>query len=616
MSKTNRGLRIVILSRAARGENEPAWGLGQDSKILEQVLREIHAGGHTRIESVDHIDPTTFVGSSRTPHSVDVQIHLEVPCRAAWPWAKYNIVVVNQEWWPLHGWDWVCAPIEKGGANMFVFKSQYARRLFPEIEDDRCRIVSWRASSQIHTKSASPIREFLYLVGASVNKLNAAKQICKVWKSSWPALIIVGNEPVLLQLQTYAPDAVHNGVVFHASVESNISRIEMQTNYAYHIVASGAEGFGYTFAEAASVGALPVWTDIPVYNELWGDTVGTVGKIKYNASASGSALVQKYRDNHPYTEWSESDIVCAVESVLSLDKETEVKLRERLRHTYTFRISEFRNNWRLLMKSIKLSNAVVNLPPPFLKPIDLPRIAVITITRNRPQWFGNMARNILLSDYPLDKVTWVVADDGDYVTGGRIDEAIAKFQSRNPHVGVKYLSLPKVLSVGAKRNRACQEAPSEASIFMMMDDDDHYPSKSMALRVAWLQATRASCVYCSTLPMYDCRNYISAVNVPPLDLSPAERISEATLCFTREFWNERKFPATATIAEGDGFCAGREAQTVEIPSDGIIVSFLHAGNTSSRRIPAVSEPNGCHYGFPDDYFSYISQAGVMGATVS
>ena len=57
---------------------------------------------------------------------------------------------------------------------------------------------------------------------------------------------------------------------------------------------------------------------------------------------------------------------------------------------------------------------------------------------------------------------------------------------------------------------------------------------------------------------------------------------------------------------------GREHKTAEISPQGVIVSFLHKGNSTSRRIPDQTEPNGCHYGFSDEYFSYLSE--VSGAT--
>ena len=42
------------------------------------------------------------------------------------------------------------------------------------------------------------------------------------------------------------------------------------------------------------------------------------------------------------------------------------------------------------------------------------------------------------------------------------------------------------MHIGEKRNKAISAAPAEASVFVMMDDDDHYPAGSVAGRVAWL----------------------------------------------------------------------------------------------------------------------------------
>jgi hypothetical protein len=71
-----------------------------------------------------------------------------------------------------------------------------------------------------------------------------------------------------------------------------------------------------------------------------------------------------------------------------------------------------------------------------------------------------------------------------------------------------------------------------------------------------------------------------------------------------------KFPAAVSVAEGEGFLERRTEETVEIPPEGIIVSFLHGANATSRRVPESSEPNGCHYGFDDEYFAYISGLAV------
>jgi hypothetical protein len=599
-------LHIVILSRYSKQSEALHWGIGQDAKLLEQVLKEANIGSNTRIGAIDHMHPLSFYGA-RPPKFVDIQIHVEIPCRAAWSWAKINVVVVNPEWWPSSAWNWVLQ--DKGGADIVIFKSEYARTLFPEVSNARSRVILWRTSPECQTSlsvlsSLSATRprgrECLYLVGGSENKLRVAKMVCRAWKPTWPTLHVVGNEGVLQQLSL-----VSKHVQLHAPFQKDEDRIAYQTEFGYHVVLSAAEGFGYTCSEALALGALPLWNTLPVYLEYVGDLLGEVGRVVSTKESGGS-----YRDGvHSFTE----EALCkGFESLLALSSDEETRLRGMLRHRMTVRSKEFRQSWKGLYGSlvtrVRKQTEVALVPPKPLPVADLPHVAVLTLTRNRPRWFANMARNILLADYPPDKLTWVVADDSD--SGGRVDGDIMKFQSANPRIHVKYLSIVKPMAVGAKRNYACASAGTEATVFVNMDDDDHYPAGSIHRRVAWLSATKAGCVYCATLPMYDCRQYISAMNVPPLDLAPCERVSEASLAFTRDFWQAGKFPNNVSVAEGEGFLAGREEQTVEIPPDGVIVSFLHGGNAPSRRIPESTEQNGCHYGFDDAYFSYLSGLAV------
>jgi hypothetical protein len=596
-------VRIIILSGSTRSMDSSMYGLKQDAKLVEQVLRETMIGGKLKIDSVLHLDPVTYYGSARKLTLADIIVHLEVPCRAAWKWGRTHIVVVNPEWWPKSAWNWVCKPIEEQGADIFLFKSEYARRLFPEVDDKRAHIVHWRAAPEINASLTSinvmNRDEFLYLVGASANKMAAATVICKSWRPTWPPLTVVGTDHVINTLERTLSAAPN--IQFQRPYAAESDRIQAQATYKYHIVASAAEGFGYTFAEAALVGAIPVWTDIGVYQELWGSALGDIGQISTSSSEDGAT-----RDTPVF--FKENNVVHAVESILGLSADEDKRLRDSLRQLAAARNKEFRAGWRSILGSIQKRLTVVPLPAIMPHPTsvaELPHVAIITLTRNRPRWFANMAKNILSVDYPPDKMSWVVADDGD--GEGRVDAQVMKFISKHPRIQTKYLSLAKRLTVGDKRNRACAYAPVESTVFIMMDDDDHYPAESVRYRVDWLISTKSECVYCATIPVYDCRRYISAINVPPLNLSPAERVSEATLCFTRGFFEHGAFPSSATIAEGEGFLSEREHLSVEIPPNGILVSFIHGTNVSSRRIPAENEANGCHYGFDDDFFTYISE---------
>ena len=240
--------------------------------------------------------------------------------------------------------------------------------------------------------------------------------------------------------------------------------------------------------------------------------------------------------------------------------------------------------------------------PPLLLPQDCPPISIVTLSYNRPKFIENACLNVLHSDYPRDKIEWIVVDDSDPTESA--SNRIVQFGERYSPGSVVYIPLTKKRSIGYKRNLGVERA--KHSIILMMDDDDHYPDTSVAERMRWLlRSPGVSAVGCSTIPMYDITRYISAMNVPPLKLRPTERVSEATVAFHIPDGGVGLF-SDKDIAEGDGLIG---TQYREIPPMGIIVSFIHSANTSSRRVPAETEANGCHYGFGDEYFRYLHTIG-------
>jgi hypothetical protein len=142
---------------------------------------------------------------------------------------------------------------------------------------------------------------------------------------------------------------------------------------------------------------------------------------------------------------------------------------------------------------------------------------------------------------------------------------------------------------------------------VMMDDDDVYPNNSILTRVAFMLAGPKphDCVFSTTIPCYDIHQTKSFMNVPPMTLAMADRVSEATLAFTREFWMTTPFP-DQQIAEAGAFIRGREQMCREVSPQDVIVSLTHRKTTSSRKAPP-GEANGCHYGFADELFTLVSE---------
>lgn len=245
--------------------------------------------------------------------------------------------------------------------------------------------------------------------------------------------------------------------------------------------------------------------------------------------------------------------------------------------------------------------------PPLLNVSDCPPISIVTLVYNRPKFIENACLNLLSTDYPQEKIEWVVIDDSDpeQSPSNRVIAFQEKFKGK-----VVYIPLAKKTSIGAKRNLGVERAKND--ILLMMDDDDHYPTTSFRRRVAYLLKARRTynCAVCTTIAMYDLSTGISAVNCPPYTLSLGERCSEATLTFTRRFWQQQKFEELS-MAEGTSFLRGRESQVVEMPPQQIIVALTHKSNTSRRAIPE-GKP-GCFWGFPRQLIEFLH--GLIGIKV-
>jgi len=505
------------------------------------------------------------------------------------------VAVVNPEWWYLHAWDWCLLPPAQGGFDRIVFKSTAATALFPEVKKSQRLVLNWWTDMTVSPGVYKGKEErFLYIVGGSKSKEAAATIVIGAWDPAWPPLEIWCPSVTAERLSPFIPDGAT--VVFQTEYKTKEEKEERQRACRWHVVASAGEGFGYTAAEAAACGAPVLWTDLPVYRDTWfpGQDAPSLGRIPtvLDMSEGGCGIFREDRRT-----FAAADVSGAVHSLLAMDS-TDVFL---LQKHFVERIREcrtsFLDGWARILELKRQSG----LGPRHYLPsgtavADDGRVGVITVTKGREAWWSNMVANVTGQKWPSAKIVWLLVDDGG------LAPQVAALQSKKI-VEIVHVIVPEPASIGLKRNRAVAAAPADVMRFVVMDDDDHYPAESIARRLPWISKEHPA-VFCATLPMYDLRRYISAMNVPPLTLSVSERVSEASMAFTREFWAARPFPEVS-MAEGEDFIKGREHEAVEIPPYGIIVSFIHGSNASGRRVPEDQEPNGCHYGFKDEYFKYL-----------
>jgi hypothetical protein len=566
-------------------------GLEKDAKLLEDALAAAAKGNGQSIGKVKHLDPR------EVPVMCDIIVHLEIPYYAWMPYARYNIIMVNPEWWVSEAYDPYLPQID-----LLLFKNESALETFKVVcalPDEKCAIVPWCAS--VKASLVSPVREVLYLVGGSINKAAAAKDVVSLWKPSYPTLHIYTTRN-----DFEFGEKKENVKVVCKELEAGEVTI-LQRKYFGHCCASEAEGFGYTAAEAEMVGAFTFLNHNDAYNSSYtGDNYvrflpttqvanDKTRSSRYQIDISGSStLLDTYIDNF-------------------LNEDMDLCIKTRVANAEQ-RSKNFRDATKtVFMKAsqgVEVSRSIkkVRHMPPVLTKEECPPISVVTLIYNRRKFWDLALHNMMITDYPRDKLEWVIVDDSDDMDQS-ISDKITKIQGVLPGLNVVYVPYHEKISIGGKRNLGVKRATHD--IILMMDDDDHYPETSFRRRVAYLAKNPdKGCAVSTTLALYDLRTGISAVNVPPYDLPLGKRISEATLTFRRSFYLDRKFEKIS-MAEGDPFIQGREKEVIEMMPQHIIVSFCHGSNSSSRRIPPSDVKPACFWGFPAEFLQFVHKlAGV------
>ncbi len=550
------------------------FGLAKDAQLLAEALPIAgRATGGQRVGVVKLMD------CREAPIVCDVCIHLEVPYAVWFPWAKTNAILVNGEWWKT---EWNCY---KDQFDVAMFRDPATKEALSEGFRDSV-LMKWvstvaKEGSKEKTAAAKhkpKTREWVWVLGGSKNKRAAALKILPLWKESYPALHVYTVEALE---GTFAPN-VHMHTGFLAAEKKQ----QILDSTGGHICLSEAESFGYTAAEAEEVGAYMLLNPLPCYSYTYQLTKGV-----------------------SWIDLENPDLDAAMKAFQEADLD---RIREMRNALVQERRSVFLLHCGTLIQHLKEAMETrTPLPrhmPPLLNAQDCPPISIVTLSYNRPKFMQNACLNLLHSDYPRDKIEWVVVDDSD--PDQSASDTVVRFTQQFSPGKVIYVPLRNKTTVGAKRNLGVERASND--IILMMDDDDHYPTTSFRRRVAWLLKARDryECAMCTTIAMYDLLKGVSAVNVPPYDLSLAQRCSEATLTFTRSFWNVRKFPEV-DVAEGEEFLKGRESQCAEIPPQQIIVALSHGKNLGSRQMPNAG--NGCFWGFPRPLLEFLH--GLVGIKV-
>ena len=542
-------------------------GLMHDAMILRGLLT--NAFGECSIRKVHYAMPQCA--------EAEINIFIESINPALFSCAAKNIWVPNVEWTYR---TWI--PYLNMVDEVWV-KTKEAETIFSKLTP-KARYIGWTSIDKVFNEKKN-YHKAIVLVGK--NMYRNPKPILQAY------LHILQTNPdffrVLPELHIpYHPDNVK--FFFPPQLADKVTILDRELDESEYddllhgcglaICTSAAEGFGHAVNEAMSAGCNLILSPIKPFLQLTEERAIFIEASKTidHPSCLGSIV-----------DVSVQDLVQKLKLYAGGDMTYKTRVSDKMRGLYEQHHAEFITRIQPIMESLK-TDQVYELSKTFPAEADLPDVSIVTITYNRRIFMPLAKYSYMIQSYPEDKLEWVIVDDGD----DPIEDTLIGVPN------VKYVRLDKKMTIGEKRNIGVQNAMYDTIV--MMDDDDVYPNNSILHRVVMMK----DCVFCTTLPCYDIQNHISFMNVPPYTLPMAQRVSEASLAFKKSFWEARKF-SDEQIAEGNAFIHGREEMCRELSPQEVIVSLVHSGNTSARKVSG--EPNGCHYGFNEQLFAVVSEIG-------
>ena len=222
---------------------------------------------------------------------------------------------------------------------------------------------------------------------------------------------------------------------------------------------------------------------------------------------------------------------------------------------------------------------------------DLPNVTIVTPTYNRRNMFSLAIKNFLDFNYPKKKLKWIIIDDSNDCG---IEDLIDKNDKRIEYVDLR--ELKKRVTIGQKRNIGANMAKTE--YILHMDDDDYYPPESILARVKLLikYKDRIGCVGCSEIGTYNIIDDTSSMaSDGPMSLS------EASMAYTKNFWEEQGFDRFVKKGEYASFIQNRFDKIMDIPYSFVIYAISHGNNFTQR----ASNKNLLKYKGKDEAVNFI-----------
>ena len=212
-------------------------------------------------------------------------------------------------------------------------------------------------------------------------------------------------------------------------------------------------------------------------------------------------------------------------------------------------------------------NYILKLPN--ISENDLPKVSIITPTYKRRKIFSMAIRNFENFIYPKNKLEWIIVDDSPE------DEDVKDLLPRDKRIKFIHIdSGNEPMTIAMKRNICISNSTNPYIVHM--DDDDYYPPESILARIKILLKYKSENIECVGSTLIGTYNIIS--NKSSMSSDGPISLSEASMAYTKKFWENRPFDETCMKGEHKYFTEQRLNKIMDIPYSFILIAINHKNN--------------------------------------
>lgn len=220
---------------------------------------------------------------------------------------------------------------------------------------------------------------------------------------------------------------------------------------------------------------------------------------------------------------------------------------------------------------IKRAVTPVVISTPLANETAEPLVTCIMPTHNRRSFIPQAIRCFLRQDY--SNLELLVVDDGTEPVNDLVPTSDR----------IRYVRFDQKLTIGAKRNLACEKARGE--FIVHWDDDDWYPPSRVRTQVRAMIERGADLCGSSRVAYFDpARDRAWEYRYPS---AKGPWVAGNTLAYRKSFWSRHKF-LDIQVGEDSRFVWSSKGRAVaDLADPGLCVATVHSNNTSRKNVNAV-----------------------------